>query len=492
MKILSKTYNTIRCHLSGQVENNQQDHSEKIRKRQVIHRGPYSDSNHSGTIPVTNNCVKFSRICFLLSGLLLIFGLASAQAPSAGFTCTPTGAGSLTISCTDQSTGNPTGWAWFFGDETYSQAWTPQTAGAGWPARQMHSSVSTPNGSIVLMAGYAGTSSVYLFDNKNDVWRSVDSGATWTEINPNAPWNKRVEQSSVRMPDGSIILMGGADLNNYYHDVWRLMPNSETWIPQNAGAPWTARYAHSSVVTPDGVIVLMGGHDSSGLKNDVWQSMDYGITWTLQNASAAWYPREGPSSVAMSDGSIVLMGGWNGNRFNDTWRSTDNGKIWTLMNSCPGWSERYFSTSVAMPDDSIVLMGGNIATGSSITNDVWRSKDNGSTWTLVNANPGWSVRSSHTSVAMPNGSIVLMGGGSTDGLKNDVWQLMPVGSTAQNPSHTYTAPGTYPVTLQVYNADGYNSVRSNVTVQAGIDLIFIIIGIVCAVGIARVIGTRRD
>ena len=60
----------------------------------------------------------------------------------------------------------------------------------------------------------------------------------------------------------------------------------------NASAGWTARYGHSSVAMPDGSIVLMGGCDSSGFKNDVWRSTDNGATWTQVNASAGWTARE--------------------------------------------------------------------------------------------------------------------------------------------------------------------------------------------------------
>ena len=77
----------------------------------------------------------------------------------------------------------------------------------------------------------------------------------------------------------------------------------------NASAGWTARDGHSSVVMPDGSIVLMGGFDGVAFKNDTWRSTDNGTTWTLVNASAGWSGRFYHSSVAMPDGSIVLMGG---------------------------------------------------------------------------------------------------------------------------------------------------------------------------------------
>jgi hypothetical protein len=64
-----------------------------------------------------------------------------------------------------------------------------------------------------------------------------------------------------------------------------------------------------------------------------------------------------------------------------------------------------------MPDSSIVLMGGD----GPLNNETWTSIDNGATWTRVNSSSGWSMRYFHTSVAMPDGSIILMGGYGVDG-----------------------------------------------------------------------------
>jgi hypothetical protein len=110
-----------------------------------------------------------------------------------------------------------------------------------------------------------------------------------------------------------------------------------------------------------------------------------------------------------------------------------------------------------MPDDSIVLMGG--WAGRSAMNDVWRSQDNGTTWTQLTGNAGWKERDRHSSVVTPTGSLILMGGDTGNSDANDVWRLIPVGSSIQNPYHTYTLPGSYQVTLQVFNADGYDRIR---------------------------------
>jgi uncharacterized delta-60 repeat protein len=376
--------------------------------------------------------------------------VTTVPAPVANFTGTPTsGSSTLPFSFTDTSTGTPTGWAWFFGDENYTEPWTEQTASAGWGARDSFSSLAMPDGSIVIMGGWGNT-------DLNDVWRSTDKGVTWTELNANAGWVARDSQSSVVMPDGSIVLMGGenSDGSIYYNDTWRSTNEGTTWTEVNASAGWTARYGQSSVSMPDGSIVLMGGYDNSGnYRNDVWRSMNDGATWTEVNASAGWLPRDLFSSVVMPDGSIVLMGGTH--YYNDVWRSTNDGATWTEVNASAGWSGRFGHSSMAMPDGSIVLMGGVALAGGDI-NDVWRSTNDGATWTEVNASAGWGARDSLSSVVMPDGSILLMGGAGS-AYYNDTWQLMPAGSSAQNPVHFYTSGGTFNVSLTVRNAGGFNT-----------------------------------
>ena len=436
------------------------------KKNQLPSRGSVSSPGHSN-VPLKNNrsglpastYLFFPRrgIFFLILLLLVAAGVTAPaaalfiQKPIPDFSANVrSGAAPLTVSFTDHSL-YATGRAWFFGDENYTAPWTPMNASSGWSGRYSHASVVLPDGSIVLMGGN-DYSSFY-----HDVWRSIDNGATWALVNASAGWSGRSYHRSVAMPDGSIVLTGG--LNSTYHamnDTWRSTDHGLTWTLMNASPGWSGRYGHSSVVMPDGSIVLMGGSDSSGFMNDVWRSTDDGATWTLVNASAGWSARYEQSSVVVPDGSIVLTGGSNSGGYkNDVWRSTDRGATWTRMNASAGWPVRDGHSSVVMPDGRIILMGGRA--GSLYKHDVWQSTDKGATWTRL-AGAGWSARWLPSSVVMPDGSIVLTGG-ETGSLVNDTWRLNPVGSSVKNPSHTYTTPGSYQVVLQAYNAVGSNSTR---------------------------------
>jgi PKD repeat protein len=407
-----------------------------------------------------NKGYRFGILSILIIGIvpiLLLCPMVSAAAPAADFSANPTsGTVPLTVQFNDTSTGSPTGWAWYFGDENFTAPWTQQTADAGWSGRIWPSSVVMPDGSIVLMGGFDGSSLM------NDVWQSTDNGVTWTLVNASAEWMIRYRHSSVVMPDGSIVLMGGNAWDGRKNDTWRSTDNGAIWTLVNASSGWTTREGHRSVAMPDGSIVLMGGlafsDGSSGITNDTWRSTDNGATWTQVTAGAGWSARRDHSSVAMPDGSIVLMGGAATDGLkNDVWRSTDNGATWTQQTASAGWITRESHSSVVMPDGSIVLMGG-IDDGANFKNDVWRSTDNGATWTRVTAGAGWTARYRHSSVAMPDGSIVLMGGW-IGGYENDVWRSTLTGSSVQNPSHTYTTPGVYQVVLQAFSAGGYNSTR---------------------------------
>ncbi|MFA5213787.1 MAG: PQQ-binding-like beta-propeller repeat protein, partial [Methanoregula sp.] len=149
---------------------------------------------------------------------------------------------------------------------------------------------------------------------------------------------------------------------------------------------------------------------------------------------------------------------------NDTWRSTDQGATWTLLSASAGFTARNRHTSVVLPDSSIVLSGGY---DPGYKNDVWRSTDWGNTFSRINESAGWTGRESHSTVVLRDGSLILSGGTISAGnYKNDVWRFVPTGSSIQYPTHTYATAGNYSVTLQSYNAGGYNSTKKDRYISA--------------------------
>jgi len=78
------------------------------------------------------------------------------------------------------------------------------------------------------------------------------------------------------------------------------------------------------------------------------------------NASAEWTARSGHVSVALPDGSNYLR---------DVWRSVDNGGSWTKQDDA-SWAGRDGLTSVVLLDGDIVVIGGS--TQYEVFGDIWR------------------------------------------------------------------------------------------------------------------------
>ncbi len=250
----------------------------------------------------------------------------------------------------------------------------------------------------------------------------------WVRQTAGAPWRGRWHCSAVTLPDGSIVMTGGSDGANM-NDTWRSADKGVTWVQQSASAAWVARHAHSTVALPDGSIVLTGGGSDTGYQNDTWRSADKGATWTLVNESSGWSERGYHTTVVLPDGSIVLMGGESPGYYNlqnDVWRSVDRGETWVLQTADAAWPERYGLTSLALPDGTLVMMAGASAIIGP-RNDTWRSTDKGVTWTSL-PNAPWENRQYTDGVVMPDGTMILTGG-KPGGYLNDTWASTDGGST---------------------------------------------------------------
>jgi hypothetical protein len=205
--------------------------------------------------------------------------------------------------------------------------------------------------------------------------------------------------------------------------------NLSEWTQQNASSGWDIRYLHAAVTTPTDHIILSGGLAAGSPFNDTWQSTDKGVTWELMNVSSGWEARSDQSMVRLPNGHILLLCGRSlglALEYNDTWRSTDEGSTWELMNATPEFGQRYIQSAVALSDGSIVLIGGKSDLESVLYSDVWRSIDEGVTWTQQNTS-AWtdvSIGSPTRAVVLSDDTIVVAGVSYAE-----VWQSTDKGIT---------------------------------------------------------------
>jgi len=230
-----------------------------------------------------------------------------------------------------------------------------------------------------------------------------------------AGWNGQADGEGVSFNAGDTFAMGSSDVTLYAQWEEIPVPISNFSANVTSGAlPLSVDFTDLSLNNPTGWSWYFGDEDISQ-------------TWTLMNSNA-WRERDRFSSAVLPDGSILIMGGYDyvftGEYLGDVWRSTNNGTTWTQIASNTAWGERNGHSSVALSDGTVLLMGGH---SGGFQNTVYRSDDKGATWAQVTTSGSvWPGRERHTSVVLPDDSIVVMGGYNGAYL-SDVWRSNDAG-----------------------------------------------------------------
>lgn len=137
--------------------------------------------------------------------------------------------------------------------------------------------------------------------------------------------------------------------------------------------------------------------DSDDNWGDVYRSSN-GSTWTKVNSTATAYDGTFLMAAGTLGGNLYLVGGCTTLNTADhkrvVYKSTDNGATWTSLGNAP-WSSRVCNDRLVEHDGKLWLIGGGVyddTLGRQYFNDVWSF--DGTTWTqvLANGHSQWSGR----------------------------------------------------------------------------------------------------
>nr|HWA82090.1 hypothetical protein [Fimbriimonadaceae bacterium] len=175
------------------------------------------------------------------------------------------------------------------------------------------------------------SSTIYAAAPAGGVWKSTDSGSTWTALTD--AWSDLSTSSITVDPhDSNTIYVGTGDFDGYGgigQGVMRSTDGGATWSSWGPSAASSYAVRHILVDPEDSTIVtLITGRGASGA-GQVWRSDDGGETWTAVIAvNAAW--SDLVCSGKDANGVRVYYacaGGTNA----QVWKSTDRGATWTQM-----------------------------------------------------------------------------------------------------------------------------------------------------------------
>ncbi len=236
--------------------------------------------------------------------------------------------------------------------------------------------------------------------DRHGIFHSIDSGATWTAISEGLP--KRLPDTTRYSEIISLATVGnGVFAGIRDNGIYRTTDGGTIWTRMNVGLP-----PASSVPT----IAVSGTNIFAGNTGDVFCSQDFGLSWI-----GTTLPIQNTYVSALAVVGTTLIAGVNGGTWrNALFRSTDDGTTWLE----PALTGRFVSSFVrsgvnifAGCDSGRILIstnngidwtqpgrintnaftlclavsGTNLFAGTLWSPDgVYRSTDNGVTWTTVN------------------------------------------------------------------------------------------------------------
>lgn len=196
-------------------------------------------------------------------------------------------------------------------------------------------------------------------------------------------------------------------------------------------------------MTKAGEMVVAGGcYNKDGnpllrsFYGDVWVSKDQGLTWTEMTPQAEWKARSGPRLVQLSsNGNLLLVAGeigfTNSTQLEDIWASADLGASWHLVTAQPGFSPRSGHGVVVLPETSAVI----VIAGWPHLHDVWHSADDGKTFTQL-SDAAWNCSSDNCGkydfwTILHDEKIYTIGGSAAYSTFGQLWQDTWVWNTTQ-------------------------------------------------------------
>ena len=230
-------------------------------------------------------------------------------------------------------------------------------------ARSYHTATVLNDGRILITGGYTNGTTFGAYTASSETYNP--STQTWTQLG-----NMRVAKvghTAALLPDGRVIIAGGANYAQYEFTSDIFSPTSNTW---SAGPNLccTQRYSHVGTVLPDGRPLIAAGYYFSGYlaSAEVYEATSN--RWTAVSAMPT--ARNDLAAVTLPDGRWMAIGGYRPNPTNAVEVFNPTLMQWTAITGMN--SARATLTATRLSDGRVLVVGGNSGSGGALrTAEVW-------------------------------------------------------------------------------------------------------------------------
>jgi len=309
-----------------------------------------------------------------------------------------------------------------------SSTWIDRTAGTaaaslGWTAVASDSTgthlVATTNLGSITMAG--------------DIWTSVDSGVTWTNMTKGTQASGQSWEAVASDSTGTHLaaMTGRAGTS----------PGGDVWTSADAGTTWNKRL--TVTFTSDANVGPTVVSDSTGTHlvvaaGDIWTTPDSGTTWTDQTAGTSAAAQNWVDMASDSTGTHLVAITAD----SDIWISTNSGATWTdQTKGTPASGLDWQSVASDSTGTHLVAVCQVSATSGGVlySGDIWISADSGTTWT--NRTEGTAASGQEWGAVASDSTGTHLVAASSHGNANDIWTSADSGMTWTNETVGTAASG---------------------------------------------------
>jgi photosystem II stability/assembly factor-like uncharacterized protein len=160
--------------------------------------------------------------------------------------------------------------------------------------------------------------------------------------------------------------------------IYRTADNGETWTAVNTGLPAEIYWVDAFTVSGGYLFAGTQSDISTGYGGGIYRTADDGASWTAVNTGLPIGAYTGVYSLAVNGAYLFA-----GTRDSGIYRTADNGATWTVVNTgIPKASQLpYLSIRALAVSGGYFFAGGS---GAPLPGGIYRTADNGATWTAVN------------------------------------------------------------------------------------------------------------
>ncbi|MGK3968004.1 kelch repeat-containing protein [Sorangium sp. So ce118] len=304
-------------------------------------------------------------------------------------------------------------------------AWV-QTAGAMNVARSAHTATLLPSGKVLVAGGLdirphesvtLTLDSAELYDPAADSWSSTKRGIMR---------HARGGHTATLLPSGKVLVAGGV-LADFYEGYTPLDsaelydPKTRTWT--DAAPMRHARTEHTATLLPSGKVLVAGGHPVDFGDENVELYEPETDTWTLTGPLQT--ARAEHAATLLPSGKVLVTGGFNsiGSLANAELYDPETGDWTSTASMCTG---RRHHTMTLLPNGEVLAAGGEEDNLSGPAGTERYDPEGcgpegcgpeGGCWTRTA--PMSQTRAHHTATLLPDGLVLVTGGGGTSAERYD-------------------------------------------------------------------------